>query len=79
MTLLYLCVPIQGQSILCGDNKTVVESMTQPHSRLHTRHLMLSYHNVREALASGAYIYAFIKGEANPSDVLSKHWDHQAV
>ena len=79
MTLLYLGVPIQGQSILFGDNKTVVDSTTQPHSRLHKRHLMLSYHYVREALAFGAYIYAFVKGEANPSDVLSKHWGYQAV
>jgi len=79
MTLLYLGVPIQGQSILFGDNKTVVDSSTQPHSRLHKRHLMLSYHYVREALASGAYVYAFVPGEANPSDILSKHWGHQVV
>ena len=75
MTLLYLDlgVPVLGQSILFRDNKTVVDSTT-PHSRLHKRHLMLSYHYVvREALASGAYIYSFVKGEANPSDVLSKH------
>jgi hypothetical protein len=40
---------------------------------------MLSYHYVREgALASGAYIYDFVKGEANLSDFLSKHWGHQA-
>ena len=40
---------------------------------------MLSYHYVRVALTSGAYVYAFVKGEANPSDVLSKHWGHQAI
>ena len=41
---------------------------------------MLSYHYVHEALASSAYIYMpFVKGEANPSDVLSKHWGHRAV
>ena len=79
MTLLYLDVPIQGQSILFRDNKTVVDSTTQLHSRLHKRHLMLSYQYVREALASGSYIYAFVKEDANPSDVLSKHWGHQAV
>ena len=62
MTLLYLGVPIQGQSImLFGDNKTVVDSTTQPHSRLHKHHIMLSYQYVHEALASGAYIYIQLK------------------
>ena len=40
---------------------------------------MLSYHYVREAVASGSYVYAFIKGKDNPSDILSKHWSHSAT
>ena len=47
MTLLYLGVPLRGQSILIGDHKTVVDSTTQPHSCLHKCHLMLSYHYIR--------------------------------
>ena len=35
---------------------------------------MLSYHYVREAIASGAYAYSFINGKYNPADILSKHW-----
>ena len=76
MLLLYLGVPIEGPSVLFGDNKTCVDGLSLPPSRLHKRHLMLSYHYVREAMATGEYVYAFIKGSENPSDILSKHWGH---
>ena len=79
LTLLYLGVPIIDRSILFGDNKSVVDSDSQPHSKLHKRHLMLSYHYVREAVASGNYAYCWLRGQLNPSDVLSKHWGRQAV
>jgi hypothetical protein len=78
-TLLYLGVPIVDRSIMVGDNKTVVESAVQPHSRLHKSHLMLSYHYVREAIASGNYAYVWLNGKDNPADILSKHWGYQAV
>ena len=61
MTFMYLGVPIVGPSVLFGDNRTVVDSGTIPYAKLKKRHLMLSYHYVREAIASKAYIYAFIK------------------
>ena len=76
MLLLYLGVPIHEPSILFGDNKTCVDGLSLPPSRLHKRHLMLSYHYVREAMATGKYVYAFIKGSDNPADLLSKHWGH---
>jgi hypothetical protein len=67
------------RSILVGDNKSVVELAVQPHSKLHKRHLMLSYHYVREAIASGNYAYVWLNGNDNPADILSKHWAYQAV
>jgi hypothetical protein len=79
MTLLYLGVPVIDRSVLFGDNKSVVDSTTQPHSKLHKRHLMLSYHYVREAIATGNYAYCWIDGKKNPADVLSKHWGYQSV
>ena len=65
-TLEFLGVKIIGPSILFGDNKTVVDGSSQPSSKLLKRHLMLSYHYVREALATGEYIYSFINGKFNP-------------
>ena len=52
-TLRYLGVPIRGSSYMFGDNMTVVDSGSLPHAKLHKRHRMLSYHCVREAIASG--------------------------
>jgi len=52
---------------------------TLPHNRLHKRHLMLSYHYVRENVAAGVIRFAYILGEHNPADTLSKHWAYQAV
>ena len=78
-TLLYLGVPVVDRSILIGDNKTVVDSTTQPHSRLVKRHLMLSYHYVRETFATGNYAFVWLNGKDNPSDILSKHWGMQSV
>jgi hypothetical protein len=71
-----LGVPIEGSSILFGDNKSVVTSSTIPHSGLNKRHNALSYHRVREAIAAKILKFFHISGSANPADVLSKHTGH---
>jgi hypothetical protein len=62
-----------------GDNESVVNSSIQPHSKLHKRHNALSYHRVREAIASGYVVLTYLPGKYNPADILSKHWAHQAI
>ena len=79
LTLKYLGVKVVGPSILFGDNKTVVDGASMPQSKLHKRHLMLSYHYIREALATGEFVYSFVNGKSNPSDILSKHWSYNDV
>jgi hypothetical protein len=78
-TLRYLGVRIRERSYMFGDNKTVVESSIQPHAKLHKRHTALSFHRVREAIASGIIGFYHIPGVINPADVLSKHWGYQQV
>jgi len=39
----------------------------------------LSFHQVREAVASCYISFTFIDGEYNPADILSKHWGYQQV
>ena len=73
-TLRYLGVPIDGPAYLFGDNGSVVTSSTIPDSQLGKRHHALSYHFVREAVASEMLAFYHIPGEINPSDILSKHW-----
>jgi hypothetical protein len=62
-----------------GDNESVVTNATIPHSTLKKRHIALSYHRVREAIASDAICFAHLPGALNPADILSKHWGHQQV
>jgi hypothetical protein len=78
-TLRYLGVPVRDKSYMFGDNKSVVDSSSQVHSKLHKRHTMLSFHRVREAVASGMIDFNFIPGDINPADILSKHWGYSQI
>ena len=79
LTLHYLGVPLRDKSFMFGDNKTVVDSSTNIDARLHKRHTMLSFHRVREAMATGMINFVHIPGPSNPADILSKHWGYHAV
>jgi hypothetical protein len=61
------------------DNKSVVDSAMQVYAKLHKRHNMLSFHKVREGIASGMIGFYHIPGEINPSDILSKHWGYSQI
>jgi hypothetical protein len=52
-TLRYLGVPIRVKSYMLGDTKYVVHSSIQVNAKLHKRHTILSFHRVRECIASG--------------------------
>jgi len=73
-TARYLGVPIRGESFMFGDNESVVNASSLPHSRLHKRHNALAYHKTRECIAAGIFRYIHINGVDNPADILSKHW-----
>jgi hypothetical protein len=79
LTLRYLGIPIRDVSYMFGDNKTIIDSLTQPHARLHKRHNALSFHCVWEVIASKYVLMMHLSGKANPSNILSKHWGHQAI
>ena len=79
MTLWYLGVPIQGRSFMFGDNESVVNSSSKPDAKLHKRHVALSFHRVREAVASNMLSFIHIEGAHNPADILSKHWGYLQV
>ena len=79
LMLRYLGVPVHGKTFMFGDNESVVKSGSIPHSRLNKRHNALSYHFVREAIASGMVVFSHIPGQCNAADILSKHWGYQQV
>ena len=62
-----------------GDNQSVVGSSTTPDAKLHKRHTALSFHRVREAIASKLINFYHLKGEYNPADILSKHWGYAQI
>ena len=78
-TFRYLGVPVEGPSFMFGDNESVVNTASVPHSKLGKRHNILSYHRTREAIAAGVVRFHWLKGNSNPADVLSKHWDYASV
>jgi hypothetical protein len=59
-----------------GDNQSVVTSLTIPHSKLNKRHIALSYHRVREAIAAKVLDLLHIDEKTYPANVLSKHCGH---
>ena len=79
LTLRYLGVPIRETDYMFGDNESVVNSATLPHAKLHKRHNALSFHRVREAIASKIVQFHHIPGVTNPADILSKHWGYTQI
>ena len=75
LVLRCLGVPIRDSSIVFGDNEAVVNAATNPDGKLSKRHVILSYHRTREAIAAGITKCFHIPSEQNPADMLSKHWD----
>jgi hypothetical protein len=78
-TLHYLGVPVAEKGYMFGDNESVVNSSSIPHAKLHKRHTALSFHRVREAIASGYVDFIYLPGTENPADILSKHWSYASV
>jgi len=79
LTLRYLGVNVRGPSYMFGDNKTVVDNCANVDGRIHKRHTLLSFHKVREAIASKTVVLSHIPGAINPADILSKHWGYSQV
>ena len=59
-----------------GDNYSVVNSSMAPQGKIHNRHVVLSFHRVREAIENKIISYQFFSGKINPVNILSKHWAH---
>jgi len=79
LTLRHLGAPINGPTMVLGDNESVINSAAIPHSKMHKRWVALSYHRVRYAVAAGIVNVHNIAGKKNLADVLSKHWDLLSV
>jgi hypothetical protein len=67
-----LGVPVDGPTLLLGDNMSVVLNTTIPSSQLKKKHNAIAYHRVREAIAGDIVRYAHVPSTANSADCLTK-------
>lgn len=67
-----LGVPIEGPTLMLGDNMSVVLNTTVPSSQLTKKHNAIAYHRVREAIAGKIIRFAHIRSEENLANVLTK-------
>jgi len=74
-----LGVPAEDEVYLFGDNESVVKSTTIPHSQLAKRWNALSYHRVREAIATGWVVFKHLADKLNPSDCPTKKLSGQEL
>ena len=65
-------IPIDGPSYMFIDNKSVVHNVQTPTSMLKKKSNSIAYHFVREAVAMGEVLIAWIKSEENIADVMTK-------
>lgn len=78
-SLRYLGVPLIGPTFMFGDNQTVVNGCIDITSHIYKRHILLSYHRVRESITSNIIVFNHIPGSSNPVDIKSKSWGYQQV
>ena len=67
-----LGVPVEGPSIMLGDNLSMVKNCTLPSSTLKKKHNALAYHRVREAVAAKVILLGHCTSEENYADCLTK-------
>lgn len=67
-----LGVPIENATLLIGDNRSVQTSGSIPSSTISKKHLSIAYHKVRENVAAGVIIFAWIGTQYNIADLLTK-------
>ena len=65
-------VPIDNATLIVGDNRSVQTSGSKPSSSLSKKHLSIAYHKVRENVAAGIIIFAWIGTKFNIADLLTK-------
>jgi hypothetical protein len=65
-------VPIEGPTYMYCDNMSVVNNTTAPESMLKKKSNSIAYHAVREAVAMGEILIAYISTDDNVADLMTK-------
>ena len=67
-----LGIPLAGPAMLYGANLGVIQNAQMPEADLKKKHVALSYHVVREAVASGVCAPMWMDTHSNHADILTK-------
>ena len=65
-------VPVTKPTRMFGDNKGVLDSVNIPQSEMKKKHIAISYHLVREAIAAKIIDSSWINSYENYADLLTK-------
>ena len=65
-------IPVQKPTRMFGDNKSVLDSVNILQSEMKKKHIVISYHLVREAIAARIIDAPWIMSHENYADVLTK-------
>jgi hypothetical protein len=65
-------VPVDGPTYVYCDNMSVVHNTSSPESTLKKKSNAIAYHAVREAVAMGEMLIAYIKSNKNVADIMTK-------
>ena len=65
-------VPIDGPSLIYGDNMSVIHNTQRPESTLKKRNNSIAYHAVRESVAMGESLTGHVRTNDNPADLATK-------
>ena len=65
-------IPVEGPTYVFGDNQSVLANTTNPGSMLKKKCAAVAYHLVREAVARGEIITAYINTHDNIADLFTK-------
>ena len=65
-------MPIEGETIILNDNKSVVDSSSKLDSTLNKKHNPIAYHLIGWNVAEGVVLIRWIEGILNTSDAFTK-------
>ena len=67
-----LGLPVTRPSYLYGDNLGVIQNAANKDAEIKKKHVSISFHFVREAIAAGIIVPYWLKGKFNISDIMTK-------
>ena len=67
-----LGVPVNGPTMMLGDNMSVIQNCSLPSSQLEKKHNAIAYHRIRECVAADIIKFGQVASELNYSDLCTK-------